>query len=96
MGWGYQWATNKHGKERNTDTDFSFANYQEADSRLAAYNRIGAKVEQILNELPERCKPGFYQLLYYPVKGCELLNKMVLNGQKTDGMLCNSGQRLMY
>lgn len=82
MGWGYQWATNKHGKERNTDTDFSFANYREADSRLAAYNRIGAKVEQILNELPERCKPGFYQLLYYPVKGCELLNKMVLNGQK--------------
>lgn len=22
MGWGYQWATDKHGRERNTDTDF--------------------------------------------------------------------------
>ena len=31
---------------------------------------------------PEEQKAGFYQLLYYPVKGCELLNKMVLNGQK--------------
>lgn len=82
MGWGYQWATNRHGKERNTDTDFSFANYWEADLRLAAYDRIGAKVERILKELPEEQKAGFYQLLYYPVKGCELLNKMVLNGQK--------------
>lgn len=82
MGWGYQWATNRHGKERNTDTDFSFANYREADLRLAAYERIGAKVGEILNELPEEYKPGFYQLLYYPVKGCELINKMVLTGQK--------------
>lgn len=82
MGWGYQWSTNRHGKERNTDTDFSFANYQEADLRLVAYDRIGTKVERILNELPEEQKAGFYQLLYYPVKGCELLNKMVLNGQK--------------
>lgn len=82
MGWGYQWSTNKHGKERNTDTDFSFANYQEADLRLAAYDRIGGMVDRILKELPEDQKAGFYQLLYYPVKGCELLNKMVLNGQK--------------
>lgn len=82
MGWGYQWATNKHGKERNTDTDYSLANYREADTRLAEYARIGTKVDQILNQLPEEKKAGFYQLLYYPVKGCELLNKMVLNGQK--------------
>lgn len=82
MGWGYQWTTNRHGKERNTDTDFSFANYREAELRLAAYDRIGTKVECILKELPEEQKAGFYQLLYYPVKGCELLNKMVLNGQK--------------
>lgn len=82
MGWGYQWATNRHGKERNTDTDYSFANYQEAENRLAAYDRIGLQVERILNELPEAQKAGFYQLLYYPVRGCELLNKMVLKGQK--------------
>lgn len=82
MGWGYQWSTNRHGKERNTDTDFSFANYNEAEIRLAEYARIGASVTRILEKLPESCKAAFYQLLYYPVKGCELLNKMILNGQK--------------
>lgn len=83
MGWGYQWSTDKNGKERNTDTDFSFTNYREADSRIAEYTRIGSIAERILNELsnePERA--CYYQVLYYPVKGCELLNRMVLNGQK--------------
>lgn len=82
MGWGYQWSSDKHGKERNTDTDFSFTNYREAETRLTEYQRIGKAVERILQKLPEEQKAGFYQLLYYPVKGCELLNRMVLNGQK--------------
>ncbi len=82
MGWGYQWSTDKYGKERNTDTDFSFTNYREADTRLSEYNRIGSMADSILKKLPEEKKAGFYQLLYYPVKGCELMNKMVLNGQK--------------
>lgn len=82
MGWGYQWATDKHGRERRTDTDFSFSNYREADRRLAEYARIGYMAEQILKELPEDKKACYYQLMYYPVKGCELLNRMVLNGQK--------------
>lgn len=82
MGWGYQWATNKHGRERNTDTDFSFANYREADRRLAEYDRIGKAVQNLLDKMPEEHKPGFYQTLYYPVRGCEFQNKMVLYGQK--------------
>lgn len=82
MGWGYQWATDKHGRERNTDTDFSFVNYREVDSRLAEYARIASIVENILKVMPEDKKPCFYQIVYYPVKGCELLNRMVLNGQK--------------
>lgn len=82
MGWGYQWATDKHGRERNTDTDFSLTNYRETDIRLDEYRRIGTIAEKILNALPEDEKACYYQLLYYPVKGCELLNRMVLNGQK--------------
>lgn len=82
MGWGYQWATDKHGNERNTDTDFSLTNYREVDNRLAEYTRIGGIVERILGELPEDDKACFYQLMYYPVKGCELLNRMVLAGQR--------------
>lgn len=82
MGWGYQFNSNKFEYERNTDTDFSFANYREAEDRLAEYARIAAKAERILNELPEDQKPAFYQLVYYPVKGCELMSKMTLSGQK--------------
>lgn len=83
MGWGYQWATDKHERERNTDTDFSLVNYREADNRLSEYRRIGAIVEKILNNMSdERQKACFYQTLYYPVKGCELLNRMILDGQR--------------
>ncbi len=82
MGWGYQWATDKHGNERNTDTDFSLTNYREVDRRLAEYTRIGGIVERIMAKLPEEQKPCFYQLMYYPVKGCELLNRMILSGQR--------------
>ena len=82
MGWGYQWATDKHGRERNTDTDFSLTNYREVDRRLADYRRIGAIVENIYQKLPEKKKACFYQAAYYPVKGCELLNRMILDGQR--------------
>ena len=83
MGWGYQWTTDKHGRERNTDTDFSLTNYREADNRLNEYRRIGSIVEKILNNMSdEKQKACFYQSLYYPVKGCELLNRMILDGQR--------------
>ncbi len=82
MGWGYQFNSNKFEYERNTDTDFSLVNYREADNRLAEYARIAAKAERIMNSLPEDQKPAFYQLVYYPVKGCELMSKMTLSGQK--------------
>lgn len=82
MGWGYQWNTNKFGRERNTDTDFSFPNYREAENRLAAYNRIGSETESIMSKMNDSQKASLYQLLYYPVKGAGLMNKMILTGQK--------------
>ena len=83
MGWGYQWTTDKHGRERTTDTDFSLTNYREVDNRLSEYRRIGSTVEKILNSMSdEKQKACFYQTLYYPVKGCELLNRMILDGQR--------------
>lgn len=82
MGWGYEWNTFKNSRERITDTDFSFINYGEAEKRLADYKRIGAKAERILKELPGIERPSFFQLLYYPVKGAELMNKKLLSAQK--------------
>lgn len=82
MGWGYEWNTFNNGRERPTDTDFSFTNYKEADKRIADYTRIGAAVERIRQELPKEAEPSFFQLLYYPVKGAELMNKKWLTAQK--------------
>lgn len=83
MGWGYEWSSDKNGRERNTDTDFSFSNYREVERRLTEYKRIGSEVERILNSMSdEKEKACFYQALYYPVKGSELMNRMVLDGQR--------------
>lgn len=35
----------------------------------------------MLASLDEKSKPAFYQLLYYPVKGAELMNHMTIKGQ---------------
>lgn len=82
MGWGYQWTTDRHGNERNTDTDFSFANYREAERRLEAYRKISSETETLMAQLPSSHIPCFYQSVYYPVKACELMSRMVLSGQK--------------
>lgn len=80
MGWGY-WNNYWGGGEKRTDTEFSFANYNEAEKRLNEYRRIGKKVEDLLASLGDENQPAFYQLLYYPVKGAELMNHMTIKGQ---------------
>lgn len=81
MGWGYEW-NNFHDRERIIDTDFSFINYNEAEERMAAYDRIAAKSEKILNALPEAYRAAFYELVFYPVKGAALMNKKMLTAQQ--------------
>ena len=80
MGWGY-WNNHWGAGEKRTDTEFSFANYNEATKRLAEYKRIGDKAGRLLAAMDEEAKPAFYQLVYYPVKGAELMNRMTMNGQ---------------
>ena len=82
MGWGYHWNKFDTPCEILTDTEYSFINYNEAERRLHNYKMIGAESEKILNSLPEEYQPAFYELLYYPVKGAELMNRMTLGGQK--------------
>lgn len=82
MGWGYHWNKFDTPCEILTDTEYSFINYNEAENRLYNYRMIGTKVENILNSLPEESQAAFFELLYYPVKGAELMNRMTLGGQK--------------
>lgn len=82
MGWGQEWASDDHAREQKTDTEFSLSNYNEAEQRLADYRRIGAMVEQMLAKIPVEKRSCFYEAVYYPVKGCELMNRMTIGAQK--------------
>ena len=82
MGWGYQWTSDIKGREINADTEFSFTNYREAERRINEYIRIGRIADKLYKEIPESQKACFFEALYYPVKGCELLNRSILLGQK--------------
>lgn len=82
MGWGYHWNRFDQSCEQLTDTEFSFVNYEEADRRLEAYRRLGAATEGMLSEIEESARPAFYQLVYYPLRGAELMNRMTLGGQR--------------
>jgi len=82
MGWGYVWDTNYRQQKKNYDTEFSFANYREADERIEEYNRISHQVQEIYQKINPQLKPAFYQLVYYPVVGSALMNKKILYAQK--------------
>ena len=82
MGWGYHWNRFDHNCEQLTDTDFSFTNYDEAPRRLEAYRKLGARAEALLHEIGDAARPAFYQLVYYPLRGAELMNRMTLGGQR--------------
>ncbi|OAM90333.1 hypothetical protein AW736_00835 [Termitidicoccus mucosus] len=82
MGWGYEWNVDQSRHERVTDTEYSFSNYKEAEKRLADYDRIGKAADRLMNALPKEQQPAFFQLVYYPVRGAELMNRVHLNAQK--------------
>lgn len=81
MTWDWRWNS-LFALEKVKDTEFSFINYKEAETRLNEYNVISNRAESILNELPENLKAAFFQLVYYPVKGASLYNHQMLIGQK--------------
>ena len=52
MGWGIEWNSSD-SRERIVNTDFSFINYNEAENRMAEYDRIANKSERILEDLQD-------------------------------------------
>lgn len=82
MGWGYWnnfWGPG--GGEKRTDTEFSLSNYREFEQRLSDYQYIADKTEEIYSRVGEKARPAFFELMYYPVKGAELMNRMNMGGQ---------------
>ena len=82
MGFGYEWNSSQNSIEKIVDTKFSFAHYNEAEKRLNTYDIIAQKATKIMEQLDESLQPAFYQLIYYPVKGADLMNKKMLTAQQ--------------
>lgn len=80
MGWGY-WNNYWGGGEKRTDSEFSYANYNELSDRLAEYDRIRRKAMDLLVKMDDNSRPAFFQLMFYKVAGASLMNCMTLEGQ---------------
>ena len=81
MGWGF-WNNTWGGGEKRTDTAFSLENYREADNRLAEYARLGLLAGKLLRMATPQQFAAMYQLVYYPAKGAELMNRMNIDAQR--------------
>lgn len=82
MAWGFEWNSNKHTREIPTETEYSFASYNEAENRIQDYLKIQRRATDIYNQLPAAYKPSFYELVLYPVTGASLMNRMWLTAQR--------------
>ncbi len=82
MGWEYEWDDAAHTGLK--PTEYSFANYSEAQSRLADYQRISDKVEQMSQRIPSA---AFFELVQHPVQGACQMNRKFLMAQLNQELL---------
>lgn len=79
MGWEREWDSKEYTGLK--DTEFSFTNYGEAQRRLKDYADLGAQVDALLRLMPDSLRPVFFELLEYPVKAAEQMNRKFLMAQ---------------
>lgn len=56
---------------------------KEIDERLAAYEEIAVKAENIYNSMPSDLSDAFFETVYYPIKGASLMNQKFLYATKS-------------
>lgn len=79
MGWDREWDSPYYSQIR--DTDFSFANYNDAQRRLADYTRLADNAERIMLSLPERLQPVFFEMAGYAALASNQMNRKFLLAQ---------------
>ena len=79
MGWDYEWDDKEHTGLK--DTEYSFRNYDEAQQRLADYQRISDEVERLANLIDKAYVPAFFELIQFPVQGAYQMNRKFLMAQ---------------
>lgn len=88
MGWEREWDTPAYTGLR--PTDFSFTHYDEAQQRLADYQRISDEVEQIGRQVRVKNRqltPSFFELIQFPVQGAHQMNRKFLMAQLNKELL---------
>ena len=86
MGWEREWDDAEHTGLK--DTEYSFDNYDEAQQRLADYQRISDEVERIAASQPNASKPAFFELVQFPVQAAYQMNRKFLMAQLSHKQLC--------
>lgn len=79
MGFEYQWDDKAHTGLK--DTEFSFHHGDEAQHRLADYQRISDEVERLADMMTEKEAPAFFELLQFPVQAAYQMNRKFLMAQ---------------
>ena len=87
MGWEYQWDDKAHTGMK--DTEFSFTHYDEAQRRLADYQRISDEVERLAAKtgMTAETSAAFFELLQFPVQGACQMNRKFLMAQLNHELL---------
>lgn len=88
MGWELEWDRKDLVELR--PTDFSFANYNDAQQRIADYRRISDRCAEILSELSADLRPAFFEMLAYPVMASWQMNRKFLMAQLNGEMAAKS------
>ncbi len=79
IGWEREWDAKEFSEISNTE--YSFRNYNDAQQRLADYQRISDLANKILHKLPENHRPAFFEIVGYPVMGSYQMNRKFLLAQ---------------
>lgn len=66
------------------DTEYSpFCFGDETEKRITAYSEISDLSDKVYNKIPENMKAAYFQLVHYPVKAAEAMNRKTLYAQKS-------------
>ncbi|WP_209403475.1 glycosyl hydrolase 115 family protein [Pseudozobellia sp. WGM2] len=66
------------------DPLYSLWNYNdEVDKRLIRYQKLQAKAQQIMQEIPQKAKDTYFQLVYYPIAAATAMNEKLLYAYKS-------------
>jgi len=65
---------------------------KQAEERLAAYQKIYDQAKSLNEEIPERLKDAYFELILYPVEGAMLMNQKILYAKKSLSLAANGDQ----